>query len=131
MGIGASIFLIALGLILALAVDVNLSGIDLQLVGWILAVVGVVGLLITLTALDRRRTTVREEAVLREPPMVRREERVIREDPPPPPTDRPGWLRPIRSSSSWAPSLSRVRMVLAENLFTTSLIERRAPAYLP
>ena len=85
MGIGASIFLIALGLILALAVDVNLSGIDLQLVGWILAVVGVVGLLITLTALNRRRTTVREEAVLREPPMVRREERVIREDPPPPP----------------------------------------------
>ena len=84
MGIGASIFLIALGLILALAVDVNLSGIDLQLVGWILAVVGVVGLLITLT-LNRRRTTVREEAVLREPPMVRREERVIREDPPPPP----------------------------------------------
>ena len=76
---------IALGLILALAVDVNLSGIDLQLVGWILAVVGVVGLLITLTALNRRRTTVREEAVLREPPMVRREERVIREDPPPPP----------------------------------------------
>ena len=85
MGIGASIFLIALGLILALAVDVNLSGIDLQLVGWILAIVGVVGLLITLTALNRRRTTVREEAVLREPPMVRREERVIREDPPPPP----------------------------------------------
>ena len=78
MGIGASIFLIALGLILALAVDINLSGIDLQLVGWILAVVGVVGLLITLTALNRRRTTVREEA-------VRREERVIREDPPPPP----------------------------------------------
>ena len=46
---------------------------------------GLVGLLITLTALNRRRTTVREEAVLREPPMVRREERVISEDPPPPP----------------------------------------------
>jgi membrane protein implicated in regulation of membrane protease activity len=85
MGIGASIFLIALGLILALAVDISLSGLDLQLVGWILAAVGVVGLLITLTMLNRRRTTVREEAVLREPPVVRREERVIREDPPPPP----------------------------------------------
>ena len=49
MGIGASIFLIALGLILALAVDVNLSGIDLQLVGWILAVV--LGLLLGPVAL--------------------------------------------------------------------------------
>jgi len=85
MGIGASIFLIALGLILALAVNINLSGIDLQLVGWILAAVGLVGLLITLTALNRRRAFVRDEAVLREPPVVRREERVIRDDPPPPP----------------------------------------------
>ena len=73
------------GSILALAVDVDVSGIDLQLVGWILAVVGVVGLLITLTALNRRRTTAPEEVVLREPPVVRREERAIREDPPPPP----------------------------------------------
>ena len=48
MGVGASIFLIALGLILALAVDINLSGLDLQLVGWILAVIGVVGLLMRL-----------------------------------------------------------------------------------
>ena len=85
MGIGASIFLIALGLILALAVNISLSGIDLQLVGWILAAVGLVGLLITLTALNRRRAVVRDEAVLREPPAVRRQERVIREDPPPPP----------------------------------------------
>jgi hypothetical protein len=85
MGVGASIILIALGLILALAVNIHLSGIDLQLVGWILAIVGVVGLLITLTWWNRRRTTVREEAVLREPPVVEREERVIRKDPPPPP----------------------------------------------
>jgi hypothetical protein len=35
-------FLIALGPILALAVDINVSGINLQLVVWILALVGVV-----------------------------------------------------------------------------------------
>ena len=70
MGIGAGIFLIALSLILALAVNINLSGIELQLVGWILAVIGVVSLLITLSW-NRRRTTLREDAVLHEPSVVR------------------------------------------------------------
>jgi len=41
MGIGASIFLIAVGLILALAVNVTVSGIDINVIGWILVVVGV------------------------------------------------------------------------------------------
>jgi hypothetical protein len=80
MGIGASIFLIALGLILALAVHIHVSGIDLQTVGWILTAVGLAGLLITLTLWNRRRFTVREEAVTRERPAVR-EERVVRDDP--------------------------------------------------
>lgn len=66
MGIGASIFLIAIGLILALAVNLDLSGIDLQMVGWILTVVGVIGLLVTLTVWGRRRSVVREEPVVRE-----------------------------------------------------------------
>jgi len=39
-----AIGLIAIGLILALAVQVEVGGLDLQLIGWILAVVGVVGL---------------------------------------------------------------------------------------
>jgi hypothetical protein len=39
MSFGGSIFLIAVGLVLALAVNVSVSGIDLQLVGWILALV--------------------------------------------------------------------------------------------
>ena len=47
MGIGAGLFLIALGAIFAFAVTVNLSGIDLQAVGWILMFVGVVGILIS------------------------------------------------------------------------------------
>ena len=35
MGIGASIFLIAVGLILALAVNITVSGIDIKVIGWI------------------------------------------------------------------------------------------------
>ena len=44
MRIGSSIGMIAVGLILALAVPFDLGTINLQLVGWILAVVGVLGL---------------------------------------------------------------------------------------
>jgi hypothetical protein len=48
MGIGASIFLIAVGLILALAVNVESSVVDLVTVGWILVIVGIVGALLSL-----------------------------------------------------------------------------------
>ena len=48
MGIGTSIFLIALGAILKFAVTASVSGIDVATVGVILMVVGVVGLLISL-----------------------------------------------------------------------------------
>ena len=44
MRIGSSIGMIAVGLILALAVPFDLGTINLQLVGWILALVGVLGL---------------------------------------------------------------------------------------
>ncbi|MFZ5870237.1 MAG: DUF6458 family protein, partial [Actinomycetota bacterium] len=47
MGIGASIFLIALGLILALAVEFDVAGVDIQVIGWILVIVGIVGLVMT------------------------------------------------------------------------------------
>lgn len=53
MRIGSSIALIAVGLILALAVNIDVEGLDLDLIGWILAAVGVVGLLVSL-ALARR-----------------------------------------------------------------------------
>ena len=49
MGIGVSIFLIAVGLILALAVHANTNGtVDVATVGWILVVVGAVGMLLSL-----------------------------------------------------------------------------------
>ncbi len=60
MRFGGSIFLIAVGLILALAVDVSVSGIDLELVGWILSGVGALGLLLSLVFYSRRRSVVVE-----------------------------------------------------------------------
>jgi hypothetical protein len=48
MGIGASIFLVAVGAILAFAVNTSVSGLDIAVVGWILMVAGVIGLAVTL-----------------------------------------------------------------------------------
>ena len=48
MGISTSIFLIAVGAILAYAVDLNTEGLDLQAVGVILMIVGALGALLSL-----------------------------------------------------------------------------------
>jgi hypothetical protein len=48
MGIGISIFLMAVGAILAFAVNVTTSGVNLDTVGVILMVVGAIGLLTSL-----------------------------------------------------------------------------------
>ncbi len=45
MGIGVSVFLLAVGAILAFAIEVNANGIDLNTVGVILMIAGLVGLL--------------------------------------------------------------------------------------
>jgi hypothetical protein len=47
MGIGVSIFLIAVGAILAFAVNFTVSGLDINVVGYILMIVGVIGLIMT------------------------------------------------------------------------------------
>ncbi|HJQ06568.1 MAG TPA: DUF6458 family protein [Nocardioides sp.] len=57
MGIGASLFLIAVGAILKWAVDAQVSGIDLQTVGTIMMIVGVVGLVVTMVIWGTRRRT--------------------------------------------------------------------------
>ena len=44
MGIGVSVFLLAVGAILAFAVDLTVSGLDLATVGVILMIVGAIGL---------------------------------------------------------------------------------------
>ena len=69
MTIGGSIFLIALGAILTYAVDWHLSGVDLDMVGIILMVVGAIGLVISVFvyASRDRGTVVRERVVDRDP----------------------------------------------------------------
>ena len=55
MGYGLGVFLLALGLILALAVQDAIEGVDLTLVGWILAGVGALAILLTaMTAMRSR-----------------------------------------------------------------------------
>jgi len=87
MGIGVSIFLIALGAVLAFAVDVSTSGIDLNTIGVILMVVGVIGLGVTLAVLNGgawygggrtrmvqdggRRTRIVDDAYVDDPPVAR------------------------------------------------------------
>ena len=71
MGIGVSLFLLAVGAILAFAVDVTTDGVNLDTIGVILMVVGGIGVLLFLTVwgswgTDRRDTRVvtREREVL-------------------------------------------------------------------
>jgi hypothetical protein len=47
-GIGASLFLIAVGAILAWAVDFTISGLELDTIGVILLVVGIIGLVLSM-----------------------------------------------------------------------------------
>ena len=58
MGIGGSIFLIALGAILAFAVDASIGFLDLYIVGWVLMLAGLVGLILTMWFWRSRRQTV-------------------------------------------------------------------------
>ena len=70
MGIGTSIFLIAVGAVLKFAVTTSISGIELATVGVILMVVGVIGLLISLFLLTQNRDVTRRERVVERDPLV-------------------------------------------------------------
>lgn len=48
MGLGVSLFLIAVGAVLAFAVDATVKGLDLVTVGWILMIVGALGFIASL-----------------------------------------------------------------------------------
>ena len=72
MGIGVSLILIAVGAILAFAVNATVSGLEVTTIGWILMVVGIAGLILSLMfwstwggfggAGARRRTTYVDDA---------------------------------------------------------------------
>ena len=74
MGIPVSILLIAAGAILAFAVTGTTSGLDIHAVGWILLIVGLVGLVLSFIMWDSwagggfytRRTTPTRRRVVRE-----------------------------------------------------------------
>jgi len=72
MGIGVSIFLIALGAILTFAVHATLSGVSIQTVGIILMIAGALGLIVTLLVWGprNRRAGVVEERVVDDRPTV-------------------------------------------------------------
>lgn len=80
MGIGVSIFLMAVGAILAFAVHVQSNGIDLSTVGVILMILGVVGLLASLVIWEdwtpRRRAMGYDDRDV----VVRRRPRVVEVD---------------------------------------------------
>lgn len=63
MRLGTGIVLMALGAILAFAVHVQLSGVDLRVVGWILLLVGALGVVLELAVwAPRRRRVVQTDA---------------------------------------------------------------------
>ncbi|MDX6299771.1 MAG: hypothetical protein QOF53_985 [Nocardioidaceae bacterium] len=67
MGIGVGIFLIAVGAILAFAVDYSANNVDISAVGWILMAAGAVGILLDLIVFaPRRRVVGRPGAVVEE-----------------------------------------------------------------
>ncbi len=81
-GIGVSIFLIAVGAILTFAVETEAKGIDINTVGIILMIVGGAGLLLSLLLWDRvgtygvrRRTVVERRAA--DPYVVERRDDVL------------------------------------------------------
>jgi hypothetical protein len=71
MGIGFSIFLLAVGAILAFAVHATVAGVDIHVVGWILMAAGALGLILTMIVFaPRRRTTVETQAVAAGGPVI-------------------------------------------------------------
>lgn len=79
MGLGTSIVLIAVGAILYYAVNVDVSGIELETVGLILLILGILGLVISLIymfGMDRRRG---RREVIEEVPVREREVRPPRD----------------------------------------------------
>jgi len=48
MGLGVGIFLTAVGAVLAFAVSATTSGINIHTVGWILMIVGIVGIVLSM-----------------------------------------------------------------------------------
>jgi hypothetical protein len=84
MGYGLGVFLLALGLILALAVRDSISAVDLTMVGWILALAGVVVIALTALTMSRSRTARTVATTTHADGTQTTTEQASRQDPPPP-----------------------------------------------
>jgi uncharacterized protein YacL len=84
MGYGLGILLLVVGLILALAVNASVSGVDIQTLGWILALGGVVVLVLTAVQLNMRRRTTAARVTTHADGSQSVSERRVVSDPPPP-----------------------------------------------
>ena len=70
MGLGVGIFLAAIGAVLAFAVNTDVSGVNIHTIGWILLIVGIIGVVLSMIFwsswagpgyFSRRRTTYVDE----------------------------------------------------------------------
>ena len=80
MGIGASVFMLAIGAIITFAFNIRVGWLDLDVVGWVLMAAGAFGLILTLTVFNSRRRTVSRTATTTDPYAARPPgERVVEE----------------------------------------------------
>ena len=84
MGYGLGVFLLALGLILALAVQDMVDAIDLTMIGWILAIAGVLVIVLTAVQANRGRTHRTVSTTTHEDGSQAVSERRTEQEPPPP-----------------------------------------------
>ncbi len=61
MGIGGSIFLVAIGAIIAFGVRYDVSWLDLKVVGWVFMIAGITGIVLTLVLQQRNKRRITEE----------------------------------------------------------------------
>ncbi|HEX3930958.1 MAG TPA: DUF6458 family protein [Nocardioides sp.] len=83
MGYGLGIFLLAVGLILALAVRDTINNVDLTMIGWILAAVGVLAIVLNAAAMTRGRGSRTVSTTTHADGTQTTTEQAQRQDPPP------------------------------------------------
>ena len=80
MSLGAGIFLLAVGAILAFAVNIDTPGFDLHTVGYILMAAGALGIILGIVLIARKRSTVSTTRTGVDPVNGDRVQRSVRSD---------------------------------------------------
>jgi Domain of unknown function (DUF6458) len=82
MSLGAGIFLLAVGAILAFAVNVEVPGIDLTVVGYILMIAGALGVILGIVLFSRKRRSMSTSRTMVDPVTGETVRRDVRDDTP-------------------------------------------------